>query len=45
LTLYSYKNYFLIITQKKENDNTFVENFSKWGRFLFQKGTVLISKY
>ena len=27
LTLYSYKNYFLIITQKKENDKAFGEFF------------------
>jgi len=34
LTLYSYKNYFLIITQKKENDNTFYKFFKIKNIFL-----------
>ena len=37
LTLYSYKNYFLIITQKKENDNTFYKFFQNGDGSFFKK--------
>ena len=37
LTLYSYKNYFLIITQKKGNDNTFYKFFQNGDGSFFKK--------
>ncbi len=51
LTLYSYKNYFLIITQKKEIDKTFykffrikLEEFQYINVYILSKEDVAVSK-